>query len=455
MSGFFTSLGHNLRRLPANVRRGLRPLPPRAEDARVRMRRAFVYHIHPRTVSERALAPATTLGLGVAAATLFAALGVTGVLLMIYYVPTPEGAHASMLDLQHAVTFGPFVRALHRWAAHGMVLVVGLHLLRVVAQAAYRGRELNWLLGLGLLAATLGLAFTGYLLPWDNRSYWAVTVSANLLDHVPALGAWLKELFIGGRVVGQPTLLRFYLLHVALLPAGMLLLVALHLWRIRRDGGLARDPERVPAGAELPAWPHLVLREGILVLLLLAAFAAAAELIAAPLGAAPDPHHPANPEKAPWYFLWLQEMVSYSAAVGGVIYPLAGSLLLLLLPWLDRERAAVGRWFGPRPVRWTAAASTLVAAGGFVLFAALAIGGWQAAVAADWRADLLNPASGMLLLALLAFWLGGWASGSTRAACLGALLVLGVGVLGCMLLGLCRGPDWAFYWPWEAWPGVD
>jgi len=452
LSGFFASLGRNLRELPTNLVRGLRPLPPHAQEPRVRMRRAFVYHLHPRTVSLRALSPLTTLGLGLVSAVLFACLCVSGALLMIYYVPSQAEAHGSMLDLQYAVTFGPFLRALHRWAAHGMVIVVALHLLRVVAQAGYRRRELNWLVGLGLLGSTLGLAFTGYLLPWDQRAYWAITVSANLADHVPILGAGAKSLLMGGAQVGQATLLRFYLLHVAVLPTGLLLLLALHLWRIRRDGGLAGAARTGQAAEQIPAWPHLVLREGILALVILAGFCLLATLVDAPLGALPDLHHPDNPEKAPWYFLWLQEMVSYSAPVGGVLYP--GLLLGLLgaIPFLDREDGAVGRWFGPHRVRAAAALSFAVALAGLAGLEALYMSAPGAQAGRGLSADLFNPATGMLVLAGLAFWLGGWLAGSTRAACLCAFVVLATGVVGFVLVGACRGPDWVFYWPWEAWP---
>ncbi len=407
----------------------------------------FVYHFHPARVTERALDPLVTLGLGVASATLFACLCTTGALLMIYYVPTVEGAYGSMLDIQHAVTFGPFVRALHRWAAHGMVVAVALHLVRVFAHGAYRGRELNWFVGLALLLMTLGLAFTGYLLPWDQRSFWAVTVTANMADHLPWLGPWLKELFLGGRQVGQSTLLRFYMLHVALLPTGLLLLLALHFWRIRKDGGLAVEPsaEMTPPG--VPAWPHQVLREGILILAVLSAFSLAAVLISAPLGAPPDLHHPSNPEKAPWYFLWVQEMVSYSAPVGGAIYPLVTVFFFALIPFVDREDAGVGRWFGTRPARLAAGGSLVLALAGFVLFEWLYIG--AGAPVDRLAADLLNPASGMIALSLLAFLLAVRLARSTRAACMAALVVLLVGTLGFVAVGLCRGPDWVFYWPWE------
>jgi quinol-cytochrome oxidoreductase complex cytochrome b subunit len=445
VTGFFGQLVHNLVRLPRNLVSDLRPLPPRADQPRVRMRRTFTYHMHPRTVNERSLNPLTTFGLGIASLTLFICLCISGALLMLYYLPSVREAYGSMLDIQHAVRFGAFFRALHRWAAHGMVVTVCLHLLRVLYHAAYRRRELNWFLGLGLMALTLGLSFTGYLLPWDQRSFWAVTVSASMLDHLPWLGAGLKQLLLGGSDVGAGTLLRCYMLHVALLPTGLLVLFALHAWRIRRDGGLAVEKES-QAGESVSAWPHLVLREGILVLVLTACICAIALWVLAPLGSPIDAHHPANPEKAPWYFVWLQEMVSYSALVGGVIFPAALGLLLALVPFLDREDAGVGRWFGSRACRLATLASALLAGLAFLGFEWLYLG----ATAGD--SDLFNPATGMLFVAGGVFVGAGALTRSTRAACQGACTVLMVAVLGFVFMGWCRGPDWAFFWPWEAWP---
>ncbi len=450
---FLPALLENLRRLPARALADLRPGrgqagAPGADDAARRMRRSFVLHLHPLKVTERTLDPWLTLGLGIATGALFLALLVSGLLLMLYYVPSPERAHGSMLDLEHAVAFGAFLRALHRWAAHGMVVAVGLHLLRVAAQGAYRRRELNWMVGLGLLGLTLALAFTGYLLPWDQRSYWAVTVSANLVDHVPWLGAGLKQLFLGGERVGAATLVRFYALHVAVLPVLLAGLLALHLWRIRKDGGLAASAGAAPT---LPAWPHLMLRLAALAVGVLAALCLVAALVDAPLGAPLDPHQPSNPEKSPWYFLGLQEMVSYSAPVGGLIFPGVLGLLLLLLPFLDREDGAPGRWFGDGRVRvqvlaWGGASAVCLAA-----FVALQLSAQARGAAA--ASDLWNPATGMLLLGAVAFVGAGALGRSTRAACLAALLVLLVALAGFTLVGLCRGPDWAFFWPWEAWPG--
>jgi len=455
MKGFFRALGGNL---PGNLRRGLRPgVADGGNSAASRLRRSFVYHLHPLRITRRALRVSTTLGLGVVSLTAFLILSVTGVLLMIYYQPGTGEAYASMQDIQYAVALGSFVRALHRWAAYAMLVSVLLHLLRVASMGAYRGRELNWLVGLGLGACVLGLAFTGYLLPWDQRSYWAVRVSANMLDSVPFLGGAIKSMMLGGQSVGQSALLRFYMLHVALLPAGMLALVAVHLWRIRRDGGLAGAPKEGEDSELLPAWPHLVLREALLMLWVLVILAAVAALVSAPLGVPVDVHVPANPEKAPWYFLWAQELVSYSAPLGAFVIPALLLAGLVGLPFLDRENVGVGRWFGTPACRLAVLFSALAAIAALGLFEVFYMragpGAFFKALGTVWP-DVVNPGTGMIVMALLAALTAGIATGSTRAAFLSGLVVMLVMLLGFTLIGACRGPNWVFYWPWEGWPSV-
>lgn len=455
MKGFLSTLRANAAALPANLKRGMRPGARPEEDTLThQMRRNFLFHLHPVRVATRTLEPKATLGLGVMTLTLFVALALSGVLLMIYYIPTPGEAYTSTQDLEYAVTFGAFLRAFHRWAGHAMVLTAFLHLLRVSFTGAYFRRELNWTIGLGLFLLTLGLAFTGYLLPWDQLAFWAVSVSANMLDYIPWGGGFLKRVLLGGREVGQAALIRFYMLHVAFLPGLMLGLVVLHVWRVRKDGGLAREPEGPENASTVPAWPHLLLREAILVVVLLTLLCLTATFVSAPLGGAPDIHNPSNPEKTPWYFLWIQEMVSYSAPVGGFLFPgliLAG---LFLLPLLEREPEGVGRWFG-RPVnRVPVGVSLVLALIFFVLFEWMfmhqGVVLWLASRLPLFR-DLLNPATCMLVLAVILFTGTGILTRSTRTAFHTAILVLLVAVIGFTLVAWCRGPMWAFFWPWEEW----
>src|SRR5581483_2694238 len=193
----------------------------------------FFLHVYPVKVPTRVLRMRYSFRLGFIAAVLFVILVLTGVYLMFFYTPAVGSAYGDMQRLRTDVGFGQLVRNVHRWAAHLMVLVVALHLVRTFLAGAYkRPREFNWVIGVVLLVLTLGLSFTGYLLPWDQLSYWAVTVGTNLVQYVPLLGHTLQNLLIGGAQIGQATLLRFYALHVAVLPILVVLTLGIHIWRV-------------------------------------------------------------------------------------------------------------------------------------------------------------------------------------------------------------------------------
>jgi len=222
-------------------------VPDAARSRVVVGRRSFVLHLHPIRVHAETLRPVATLGLGVMAVVLLGLLTLTGLLLMLHYTPSPMQAHADIRDLEAVVPFGDLTRRLHRLATHALLIVLVLHMARVFLSAAYRGRRLlNWFIGLALLACVVGFAFTGYLLPWDQTAYWACTVGAEMLGLVPGIGAYAKRAFLGGDIVAARSLLRFYVLHVALLPGLAAGLLLYHLWRIRKDGGLARNTEGEP-----------------------------------------------------------------------------------------------------------------------------------------------------------------------------------------------------------------
>ena len=205
---------------------------------------SFLLHVQPAKVSRRALKASTTLGLGLISLYLLFILTGTGILLMFYYVPATDRAYDAMKDLQFVVSAGLVIRNMHRWAAHLMVMFVMLHLCRVFYTGAYkRPREFNWLIGIALFLLTLGLSFTGYLLPWDQLAFWAITVGANIAAYAPLVGPKLKFLLLGGNTVGQEALIRFYTLHVIVLPALTFFMVSIHLWLVRKDGGLARPDE--------------------------------------------------------------------------------------------------------------------------------------------------------------------------------------------------------------------
>ncbi len=202
----------------------------------------FFLHVYPVKVPREIVKTRTTLRLGFIATVLFAILFVSGMYLMFFYHPAVPDAYFDMHRLATSVTFGQFVRNVHRWSAHLMVIVVGLHLLRVFFAGAYKApRQFNWVIGIGLFVGTLLLSFTGYLLPWDQLAYWAITVGTNIAGDVPLLGGHVRSLLLGGSDVTGDSLLRFYVLHVYFLPALLVIGVAIHVWRVRKDGFAVED----------------------------------------------------------------------------------------------------------------------------------------------------------------------------------------------------------------------
>ncbi|MFQ6116563.1 MAG: cytochrome b N-terminal domain-containing protein [bacterium] len=200
-------------------------------------------HLHPVKVRKHALKLRYTLGLGGLSFFLFVVLTVTGVLLMFYYVPSTREAYDNMKDLEFVVSYGLLLRNLHRWAAHGMVASVFLHMCRVFYTGAYKPpRQFNWVIGVVLFVLTLGLSYTGYLLPWDQLAFWGITVGTNIVSYTPLLGKTLRYLLLGGNIVGQNALIRFYTLHVIGLPLLAGIFMAVHFWRIRKDGGISGPP---------------------------------------------------------------------------------------------------------------------------------------------------------------------------------------------------------------------
>ena len=198
-------------------------------------------HLHPTRIHRTHVKITHTYCLGGLSFFLFLGLTLTGVLLMFYYVPSVERAYQDMQALQTDVRFGMLMRNTHRWMAHGMVITVLLHMMRVFYTGAYKPpREFNWIVGVVLLVLTLLLSFTGYLLPWDELAFRAITVGTNMIGSDPVLGEVNQFVLIGGFEVGQNALIRFYTLHVVGLPLLAAIFMAVHFWRIRRDGGLAR-----------------------------------------------------------------------------------------------------------------------------------------------------------------------------------------------------------------------
>jgi len=500
----------NLQELPHTVKEAWFRLGKNPESEREESQATFhnlFLHIHSVRVHVRTLAPTLTLGLGLMAAASFAITVITGLLLMVYYKPSTDLAYQSIKDIHFTVYTGRFIRNIHRWAAQLMVLTVLLHMARVFFTGSYKKpREFNWLVGLGLLVLTLALSFTGYLLPWDQLAYWAITIGSNIANSprelTDALGItpWLdpggfqKRLLLGANYVGQDALIRFYVLHVFLLPLALVTLLGVHFWRIRKDGGLARpeDPmggpaewggtqgtvfEPVPSktyglmalvkgkrptvnrGPEntVMSWPHLFWAELAVFMVTVAMTLVLSFYWDAPLKELANPAIPENPAKAPWYFLGIQELVSYSAFTGGLLIPLIVLLGLALIPFLDRRFGGEGTWFGTpgeKSVFGTAVLFAVFVTVGMLVFTVNL--GWLR----NWIPDIhqlwiifFNP--GSLLVMIFAAW---------------SLLVLkrkdsvrlaAVALFTCFLVGFTiltyfatvhRGPNWHSYWWPSQWP---
>jgi quinol-cytochrome oxidoreductase complex cytochrome b subunit len=404
----------------------------------------FLLHWFPAKISKASMAWSYSFWLGTISAALFLLLTLSGLPLLFLYVPSVERAYQSVKDIEFVITFGSWIRAVHRISAHLMVIAVSLHLIRVFLTGAYKNgvgrgqrREINWVIGVAMYLSTLFLSFTGYLLPWDQLAFWAVTVGTNIASSIPWIGPTVRELLIGGRTIEQATLIRFYALHIVILPLFLGVLFAYHMWRVRKDGGLARaDAEGVlerprtvapvatktytllgvargtaptvtartleAADTTVNSAPDLVRRAAIATFGTIAVVSIMSVFIASPLEEPANPLVTPNPAKAPWYFLWLQEIVTDTtitigsftvngAFLGGVVLPGLLIGLLTAWPWIDKS----------------------------------------------------TPLSA-----------GVWLPRDRRVQNLVFLLVV-LGVLLLTFIGTSlRGPYWNFYWPWEAWPEI-
>ncbi|HVM66294.1 MAG TPA: cytochrome b N-terminal domain-containing protein, partial [Acidimicrobiales bacterium] len=340
----------------------------------------FFLHLYPVKIPARVLRIRYSFRLGFIITVLFGILVVTGVYLRFFYTPTVATAYGDMQRLKTGVGFGQLVRNVHRWSAHLMVLAVMLHLARTFFAGAYKKpREFNWVIGVVLLVLTLALSFTGYLLPWDQLSYWAVTVGTNLVHYVPLLGKTIQNVLIGGDQIGQSTLQRFYALHVAVLPILVVVAICIHIWRVRKDGfAVDRSSQSVDTGtfeeeataapapqepSALPGapaqlygertrvlgvvdresvtaeerpvddtvftWPHLLARHVVVALGMAAVVLALGVAFAAPLKDLANPNLTPEPAKAPWYFAGLQELLAhFDPLVAGILVP-TGAVLVL------------------------------------------------------------------------------------------------------------------------------
>jgi quinol-cytochrome oxidoreductase complex cytochrome b subunit len=301
---------------------------------------------------------------------------ITGILLAVYYQPTPAAAYNSILFIMNDVNFGWLIRSVHAWGANLMVVFCILHLLRVYFQGAYKApREITWVMGVLLLAVTLGFGFTGYLLPWDQRAFWATTVGTEIAGAVPFIGQFALNFLRGGAQVTAQTLSRFYGVHVLVMPVFLAALLAVHLTFVHQQGLAdpkadieADSPVKDPARKKLlPFFPNYVLDEVIAWYVMLAVLVVLASLAPAGLEEPADPLRTPPHAKPEWYFLFLYQWLKFVPRLVGVITPMLGMLLLLMLPFIDRNPHHASR---KRPI------ATAIGLAALIVVIALTIWGW-------------------------------------------------------------------------------
>jgi quinol-cytochrome oxidoreductase complex cytochrome b subunit len=313
----------------------------------------FFLHLHPPTIPLLQARFRYTLGAGGLAVFLSLILGLTGILEMYFYIPTPEQAGPSIQTITFLVPFGRLVRGLHFWAAQALLVVTAIHLIRVVFTGAYTlPRRFNYLLGLALFVLILFLDFTGYVLRWDEGIRWALVVGTNLLRTIPLVGVQLYAFIVGGDQPGLAALTRFYAWHIFGLTAAVIGLIVWHIFRVRRDGGIAAPPPEARPDTRRITRFELFSREALAALLAGIALILIASLLPTPLSVPISDSGAAlqGDVKAPWFFLWVQQLLRYGDAFWlGVALPLVFLVLLITLPFLfpklpDDQK---GRWLPP------------------------------------------------------------------------------------------------------------
>jgi len=442
--------------LPGRLWRSIFPRPLVAGSNRERAlltRFTFLLHLRPVLVPARTLRWTHTFGLGGSSLVLVAILALTGTLMMLVYQPAPGAAYESIVTMETRVAFGSLVRGIHWWSANLLVIILLLHMARVFLTGGYHGpRQFNWVIGAGLLLAVLTSNFTGYLLPWDQLSFWAVTISTRMLGYLPILGERLQRVVRGGGEIGPETVINFFTVHTTIVPVILLVLMGFHFWRVRRAGGVVIPPpepgESPEPGDRTHFLPHLLLREVSQGLVLLAVVVVLGALFGAPLGERANPGMSPNPAKAPWYFMGIQELLIHLHPVVAVlVIPLAAVLGFLLLPYLTSDDETSGRWFLSQTGRRTAA----LAAGLALIVTPLLV-----------MVDDAIPATrgwltgGLLPITALAAAVAGFAflvrrrfrASTNELAQAVAILLMGAFVALTLIGVWCRGEGMTLVWPW-------
>jgi quinol-cytochrome oxidoreductase complex cytochrome b subunit len=327
---------------------------------------SLLLHFRPKTVPERTLKFTLTWGLGGMAVVLVGMLFITGLMLKFAYQPVPDQSYTSIIQLQNTVLFGRLIRNMHYWSGNALLLVVFLHFLRVFFTGAFHSpRQFNWILGLVMFLLTLGSNFTGYLLPWDQLAFWAITICTGMLEYIPGIGIGLQKMIRGGGEIGPATLSNFFAVHTAVIPACLVILMPFHFWRVRKSKGLVipRKALEDPAdrGETVATIPNLILRELAVAAVLIALIMVVSVFFNAPLEAKANPGLSPNPTKAPWYFAGLQELLLHFHPLFAVlVIPAVTVTGLFFLPYIRYDVDTAGVWFASLRGRRTAITAVVV-----------------------------------------------------------------------------------------------
>ncbi len=424
-------------------------------------KKSFIYHIHPPVIPENTLKFTHTWGFGGSALVLVLMQIVTGTLLLFSYSPTPEAAYPSIMTLQQVILFGRLIRNLHHWGGHFLVLIVFFHMLRVFFTGAYNSRrKVNWWIGLGLFLCVLTANFTGYLLPLDQLSYWAITICTGMFDYIPLIGTGIQKIILGGTEIGKATLSNFFAIHVALVPACLTILMPFHFWQIRKAKGVIYPgPVDTPGGNEIskvPSVPHLVTREAAMALAVIAAVFLFSVLFNAPLADSANPGLSPNPTRAPWYFSGLQELLQhFHPSVAVFVIPFVIVCGLICLPYLNFDKEVGGVWFLSQAGRKIGIISAVTA---FVLAPVMIVLDEflfkTIKILPDWPPVVT---SGLIPVALIMGFVFGFYQivkqkyGASREEGMQAVFILLlVSFIVLTVTGIWfRGPGMSLVWPWD------
>ncbi len=422
---------------------------------------SLILHTRPVRVPAKALRYTHTFGLGGISLVLFMMLMSTGLLMIFVYEPSPERAYQSILFMQEEILFGRLIRGVHYWSANLLIAVAVLHMLRVFLTGAFHApRQSNWLIGLGLLFLILLSGFTGYLLPWDQISYWAITICTEMLGFVPGIGETLQRVILGGAEIGSATVINFYALHTIIVPLLLVVLMTWHFWRVRLAGGVVipRDTEEESrSGTDyVPFIPNLLLREVAVGLIVIAVVLVVAISFQAPLGEPANPGVSPNPAKAPWYFVGLQELLLHFHPLFAVfVIPLVVATAIVRVAYVRYDSDLSGNWFlSPKGRRMSAiaAATAVLITPLWILVDEFVVGpgGWLPGTSPVISNGLLPCAA--LAVGVVAFYmlLKRRFSASKNETVQALFVLLAVGFAVFTVTGAWfRGAGMALMWPWQ------